>query len=139
MARSLRRRKSRFRIGLIGFHALADMLGKAGARLLAGILPDWIKGKIQPKEQNHSGATFTAKFEKSDGLIDLSAEGYKNYLKILAYEDWPGTYFEVERSSKKIRVIIKKASYKNGVLEILRVVPEGKKEMDYKDFLRGLR
>ena len=123
----------------IGFHALADRLGKAGARLLAGILPDWIKGKIQPKEQNHSGATFTAKFEKSDGLIDLSAEGYKNYLKILAYEDWPGTYFEVERSSKKIRVIIKKASYKNGVLEILRVVPEGKKEMDYKDFLRGLR
>ena len=95
----------------VGFHALADMLGKAGVQLLARILPDWIRGKIQPKEQDHTKATFTKKFEKSDGLIDLSTDGYKNYLKIIAYEDWPGTYFEVEKAGlpgqgKKMRVII---------------------------------
>ncbi len=123
----------------VGFHVLAEILGKAGSELLTEILPDWIKGKIKPEEQKHTEATFTKKIEKSDGLINLSVGGYTNYLKILAYEDWPGTYFEIEKAGKKKRVIIKKVSFKNGVLEILRILPEGKKEMDYEDFLRGLR
>jgi len=123
----------------VGFNALSEILGKTGAKLLADILPDWIQGKIQAKEQDHAKATFTKKVEKSDGLLDLSGDAYRNYLKILAYEDWPGTYFEVEKNGKKMRVIVKKASYANGALTILRVLPEGKKEMDYQDFLRGLR
>lgn len=123
----------------IGFNELSEILGKEGAKLLVEILPDWIKGKIKPKEQNHSGATFTKKVEKADGLIDLASDSHKNYLKILAYEDWPQAYFEAVHNGKKFKVIVKKASYKDGVLKILRVLPEGKKEMDYQDFLRGLR
>ena len=63
----------------------------------------------------------------------------KNYLKILAFEEWPKTYFEADKHSQKIRVIIKKAVWKNDTLEILTVIPEGKKEMSYADFLRGLK
>jgi methionyl-tRNA formyltransferase len=77
--------------------------------------------------------------EKTDGFIDLSSDAYKNYLKILAYEDWPGTYFEVAHAGKKMKITIKKAEWKDGQLKILRVVPEGKKEMEYDAFLRGLR
>ena len=42
---------------------------------------------------------------------------------------------------KKVRVIIKNATYNvtDGTFEILRVLPEGKKEMSYKDFLNGLK
>ncbi len=141
----------------VGFNELSEILGKEGAKLLMKILPEWIKGKIKPKEQNHSEATFTKKVEKQDGLIicpDVSHqenvdknpevkprgnETYKDYLKYLAYEDWPGTYFEATHNGKKLKVIVKKAVWKDDELEILRVVPEGKKEMDYKDFLRGLR
>jgi methionyl-tRNA formyltransferase len=123
----------------IGFNLLQETLAKKGSEILVEILPKWIKGEIKETEQNHDEATFTKKVEKADGLIDLSNDSYKNYLKILAYENWPNVYFETEKSEKKMRVIIKSAEYKDGLLNILRVVPEGKKEMDYKSFLNGLR
>ncbi len=122
----------------VGFLSLQEILAKEGAHLLAEILPDWIKEKIKPKTQNDTEATFTKKVEKQDGFLDLLKDAHKNYLKILAFEEWPKTYFEIEKDGKKVRVIIQKAIWKNNELEILRVIPEGKKEMDYKSFLLGL-
>jgi len=120
---------------------LGHGLVKLGSQLLVEILSDWLEDKIEAKPQDHTQATYTKKITKEDGLIDLSDEAYKNYLKIKAFSNWPGTYFFIEkngpgRSGKKIRVIIKKARYENGVLYIERVVPEGKKEMDYAEFKR---
>lgn len=121
----------------VGFNKLSEILAKEGSKILADVLPSWIKGTIKAKEQNDSEATFTKKAEKADGLIDLNDDGYKNYLKILAYEDWPVAYFETMKDGVKKKVIIKKAEFKDGQLKILRVLPEGKKEMPYEDFLRG--
>lgn len=123
----------------VGFLSLQEILAKEGSKLLSEILPEWIKRKITAKVQNDNEATFTKKVEKVDGLLDLSGDAHKNYLKILAYEEWPKTYFEVEKNGQKIRVIIKKAIWKDNNLEIQSVVPEGKKEMSYSDFLRGLK
>lgn len=123
----------------IGFLSLQELLAKNGAKLIADILPDWIKGKIKAEAQDDSKATFTKKIEKQDGLIDLSQDEYKNYLKILAFEEWPKTYFEIDKKGQKIRVIVTKAAWIDNKLEILRVIPEGKKEMDYKSFLLGLK
>lgn len=122
----------------VGFLKLQETLAKEGANQLSEILLDWIKGKIKSKTQNDSEATFTKKVAKADGLVDLTKDAFGNYLKVLAYEDWPKTYFEVVKKDKKIRVIIKKAIWKENLLEIESVIPEGKKEMSYKDFLRGL-
>jgi methionyl-tRNA formyltransferase len=123
----------------VGFNELQEILAKEGAKLLFEILPDWISGKVSAQEQEHDKATFTKKVEKKDGLIDLSLNPYINYLKILAYENWPGTYFEINKDEQKIRVVIKKAIWKDGKLEILEVIPEGKRKMDYKSFLNGLK
>lgn len=123
----------------IGFYELQELLARKGGDMLAKILPDWIKGKIETREQNHDKATFTKKVEKTDGFISLESDSYKNYLKYLAYEDWPKTFFEIKKLDRNIRIIIKKADYKDGVFEILKVVPEGKSEMDYKSFLNGLK
>jgi methionyl-tRNA formyltransferase len=121
----------------IGFFTLQETLAKEGAKLITEILPEWIKGKIKSRIQNDKEATFTKKVEKQNGFIDITKDDYKNYLKILAYEDWPLTFFEINTKGKKIRVIIKKAKWADK-LEILRVIPEGKKEMNYSDFLRGI-
>ena len=121
----------------VGFIALQEILAKEGSNLLVEILPEWIRGKIKPVAQNDNDATFTKKVEKADGLINLSENNSKNFLKILAYEDWPKTYFEIEKGKGIMRVIIKKAEMKDGSLEIQKVIPEGKKEMSYNDFLRG--
>jgi methionyl-tRNA formyltransferase len=123
----------------LGFHALQEMLAKKSAELLAEMLPNWIKGKIKTRIQDDSQATLTKKIEKQNGFLDLEKEPYKNYLKILAFEEWPKTYFEVNKKDKKIRVVVKKADWKDNQLEIQRVIPEGKKEMDYKSFLLGLK
>lgn len=122
----------------LGFNDMQEKLAKAGATLLSEILSDWIKGKITVTEQNHSNATFTKKIMKEDGLIDIvNGDPLKNYLKILAFENWPVAFFEIEKNDKKIKVLIKKASFDGQILNIKKVIPEGKKEMDYKSFLNG--
>ncbi|MDQ5911923.1 MAG: Methionyl-tRNA formyltransferase, partial [Patescibacteria group bacterium] len=84
-----------------------------------------------------------------DGLIsldDLVGDAVWNtFLKYNALYGGPGLFFfarkeEVEGSvtaGTDIRVKIKEASWNTALetMEILRVIPEGKKEMSWKDFL----
>lgn len=107
--------------------ALGTALVNAGNDLLISILPDWVAGKITAKEQDHSQVTYTKMIEKNDGLIDLAGDPYKNYLKIRAYQGWPSAFFFKDG----VRMKITQASYKDGKLTIEKVIPEGKKEVDY--------
>ena len=109
-----------------------------GAKLLIEIMPKWIAVYIKAIPQNENEATYCKKIKKEDGLLDLSADPYKNFLKIRAYDGWPGTFYFAERKGKKIRVIVKEAEFLSGELKIKRVLPEGGKEMNYDDFVRGL-
>jgi methionyl-tRNA formyltransferase len=127
---------------MVGFYDLEKILAKEGSELLSSKLNDWIKGKIQALPQDDTLATFTKKIEKEDGLIDItSQEKRQNYLKVLAYEAWPVAYFEIKKGNpeKIFKVKIKSAIWKDGDMQIQKVLPEGKKEMDYKSFLNGLR
>jgi len=90
------------------------------------------------RKQDESKATHCKKIKKEDGLVDLNGDGLTNYLKFRAYFGWPGTYFFAEKNGKQIRIKITDASFSNGEFKILKVIPEGKKEMDYEDFKRGL-
>lgn len=117
---------------------LEKILASYGGKILAGVIPKWISGEIEPREQDHDKATFTKKITKEDGLLDLNDNPDKNYRKIQAYDIWPRTYFFIEKNGKKIRVVITKASLENGELIIRKVIPEGKKEIAYEDFLNRL-
>lgn len=109
-------------------------LAHFGGTLLAEIIPEWTGG-LKATPQDHARATFTKKIEKGDGLIDLEhGDPLENYKKTRALD----TYFFIKRHEKTIRVRVTDADFVDGKFEILRVVPEGKKEMVYKDFLRGL-
>lgn len=124
---------------------LEALLLPAGGALLAQMLEAYVDGDIEPKEQNHDIATYSEKFTKEDGELDLHADGYANLLKIRAYEGWPGTYAFFERPStgsgqapaKRIRVGIIDAHMEGSKLIIDIVKPEGKKEMRYEEFLRS--
>lgn len=117
---------------------LDDVLGRAGAQLLANTLPGWIAGDIQPIEQDHSQATYCSMFKKQDGELDIvHGDPHQNFAKICAFDGWPGAFFFVQRNGKKIRVVIVAAHMQGNQLVIDRVIPEGKKEMSYTDFLRG--
>ncbi len=119
---------------------LESKLARAGAEILAESLPSYMKAKVDLQEQDHSQATFTKKIEKEDGKISLDElcgdTGRKTYLKFKAFEIWPGIYFFVTKNGTDIRVKVKAASWNEDThcMEILRVLPEGKKEMSWKEF-----
>ena len=113
---------------------LEEKLAIQGAKLLAKTIPFWLEKKIKAIPQNDSEATFTKKFSKEDGLIDLNGSAEENYRKIRAFTGTSGTYFIHEKSGQKIRVRIKASSFSNGKLHIERVIPESGKEMNYDDF-----
>ncbi len=116
---------------------LETLLMREGGILLARVLPEWVLGEIDAHSQNHDVATYTKKIVKEDGLLNLRDDAYKNFLKIRAYEGWPGTYTFFERNGKRLRVGILDAHMENGELIIDLVKPEGKREMPYAEFLRS--
>ncbi len=109
----------------ITYPELREALAKSGAQLFAKILPDWLEGKIEAREQNHSQATFTKKIIKQAGEIKLDDDPLFNYRKYRAFLPWPGIYF-FDQGGK--RIIIKKAKLENGHFTPVRIVPEGGKE-----------
>jgi len=121
------------------YNNFEEMMAKRGASLLASILPEWVEGKITPKPQDESAATYTKKFNKEDGLISLSDDPYLNFRKVQAFHAWPQAYFIIDHRGAKLKVKITAASFRDGKLLIEKVVPEGSKEMTYEEFQRGYR
>lgn len=116
---------------------LEEILGTLGGKLLVKTIPEWVAGKITPQEQDHDKASYIKKVTKQSGHIDLADDPERMYRKIRAFDIWPRTYFLFKKDDKDIRVIVTEAHIEEGKLIIDRVIPEGKKEMDYESFLRG--
>ena len=119
---------------------LEDMLAQEGGNLLAEVLGPWVAGEITPEPQEESAATYTKKFTDQDALVDLAGNAHEQLLKIRAFDKNPRVYF-IDKDNK--RVIITEAEVKDlpaqagGQLEILKVIPEGKKEISYQEFFRN--
>ena len=117
---------------------LDTLLAHTGGKLLLQTLTPWIAGEITPQEQDHENATYSKKITKEMGLINLKDDHYRNFLKIRAFDGWPGTHFFHERNGIQIRIKIVDAEYKNGILHITKIIPEGKREKDFHTFMNNL-
>ena len=107
--------------------------------MLVDTIPKWINGEIKAKEQDHNEATFTKKITKEDGFVDLEKDKPEIiYRKFLAFQPYYGIYYFVEKSDKKIRVIITNMELSgSGEIKIIKVKPEGKNEMEYEKFMKS--
>lgn len=122
----------------VGAIMLEDTLAHVGGELLAEALPLWIKGELPEEPQDDLAATYSEKINKAMGEVILHGNAEDNYRKIMGLEGWPGAFFFLEKNGKPYRVKITKAELGlDGELYIEKVIPEGKGEMDYKDFMRG--
>jgi methionyl-tRNA formyltransferase len=120
------------------YATVESALGHLGGQLLADVLPAWIEGTLPAVPQDESAATYIKLIKKEDGLLNLEDSAETNYRKVLAYSTWPGAYmFFTRKTGEEIRLVVKDAEIKDGVFTPLRVVPAGKKEMDWESFLRG--
>jgi len=126
-----------------------EKLAKVGGVLLSQTINPYLDGEIEEQDQEHEVATFTKKITKEMGQIEfsdleksLSDEKLAReiFIKIQSLNPWPGVFFFFKNENKKIRVKIKSASWNEESetkLKINMVLPEGKKEMSYEDFIRG--
>lgn len=139
------------------FSEYEKVTAEIGAELLNMILPSIYANTHEYTIQDHGKATYTAKITKENGLISelsyLSPEVYQNqqeililqsietYLKFCALEEWPGLYFFVTKDNKDFRVKISNMTWhkEKNFAEIIKVIPEGKREMNWKDFLNFIR
>jgi methionyl-tRNA formyltransferase len=103
---------------------------RVGAELLARTLPKYLNNEIEPVVQDSSLATRAYKIKKEDGLLDLNAPAEENWHKYRAYADSIGTYFFEDGKRMKIT----NAEFASGKFRVLRVIPEGKREISFADF-----
>lgn len=107
-----------------------------GAELLISMLPSFEDGTITRTPQDATVATHCGKIDKSEGELDLAGDALQNWNTYRGLNESPGTFFFTEKNGKRIRVKIKSARFEHGQFVPDRIVPEGKNEMSYADFMR---
>lgn len=134
-------------------------LSELGARSIAEIIGRIAEG-LRPVPQDESKATFTRKIHKSDGSIRWEEPAEILERKIRAYHPWPASTFRITGKNGGIQLVkITEArqvpgcgkpgttllcdkrwivACGRGAIEILRIIPEGSREMNAVDFIRGL-
>lgn len=139
------------------YRSLHSKLAQLGADTLAKCLPDIVKGKLKPKAQDDSIATYTKIIQKSDAQIDWTKSAKEIDAHIRGYFDWPIAWTTLE-DGKRLKVIQAqpgqtdkevqpgllffedkqvKVACGSGVIEITMLQVEGKKEMDAETFITG--
>lgn len=117
--------------------SLYQRLFQIGTKTLKTILPAYIEGKIELREQNHKKATFTKKLTKDDGQIDWQKDNVYLDRFIRAMSPWPGAWTEVKINNQTKRLKILKAHLEKNKLIIDRVQLEGKTPVSFKQFQEG--
>src|SRR5690554_1497213 len=132
-------------------------LSRLGAQALVESINMLQNGTIHPLKQDNSNATTAPKLSKKEAKIDWSEPNINIFNKIRAFKPFPGTSMVMngkriavewaypldENTSKKPGTVIKSGSdfidvqCGKGVLRIIRIKPEGKREMSIHDFILG--
>jgi len=140
--------------------SLTLKLAQAGAQLLMETLPLWLEGRIKPRPQEESQASYTKAIAKGDGEMDWQLSALKLWRRVRAFDPWPGCYTWWRGKRLKLGAVIPLDEGKpgeagkvialpqpapaavgvetgDGVLGLLRVQLEGKREMPAGEFVRG--
>ena len=128
------------------YSELEKRSAEIGGKMLCEIIPEWINGNIKAEPQDHKKATYCKKIEKIDGLIPSDVIlGKENEIskileaerKVRALNPDPGTFTIIPVREKEMRIKILSAKIEDGKFIPDKIIPEGKKEMFWNDFLRG--
>ncbi len=140
---------------------LHEKLSVIGSELILIALVDIFNNNYSTKKQKEKDATYAEKIIKNETKIDWSQNAQIINNKIRAFNPWPGAWTYLHTKNKKIRIKIVEAEVKNSsdtltqeffrdskknlivkcnksFLKINKVQPEGKKILNYSDFLNGL-
>jgi len=142
--------------------SLSLKLAQVGAQLLMKTLPSWIEGRIKPRPQDDSKASYSKIIKKEDGEMDWRLSTKDLWRRVRAFDPWPGCYTRWrdkrlklvrvlplygEKSNEPGKVIALPLSApvrvgvqtEDGVLGLERLQLEGKRELSAEEFVRGQR
>lgn len=120
-------------------------------------------GQLSPHPQNTEGVSHTYKLRKADGQIRWTDTAVRIERQTRAYDPWPGAWFNLESTDQSPRQIIIrsarveashaesippgtivqadkhgwKISCGSDLLNIVGIIPQGKREMSAIEFIRG--
>lgn len=116
------------------FMSLRTRLFEKASNVLVELIEPYTKGKITPKAQDHTQATFTKLIVKQDGFVNLDKDDPALIeRKLRAYTPWPGIWTLV--NEKRLKIL--KAHMEADKLEIDEVQLEGKKPVSWAVFKRA--
>ena len=142
------------------FETVHDKLGACGARVLLRTLDELRAGRLNRIRQDDALATYAAKIEKGDCVIDFSKSAQTVHDQIRGLSPIPLAFTHTP-DGKMLKVIASQISdtasssvpgtvlsltggritvaCKEGAIDLLTVLPEGKKRMSAADFINGRR
>lgn len=133
--------------------SLGEALARRAAGLLAEGLPRWVTGELIPQPQQGE-ATHSRVLKKEDGRLDWQLPARELWLRVRAFQPWPGTFTAFRDRLLKVLEVEPAAGSAppglvvavsggaavgtgEGLLRLLRVQLEGKRPLDIEEFLRG--
>jgi len=137
-------------------------LGELAANETVSVLQRIVNGELRPVAQDQGRVTMTRKITKHHGEIDWHLPACQLEAMTRAFHPWPGAVFSLAAIGKDLHIRVVEARVLSGfhgrpgevlladkrgwviacgehALELLRVVPQGRKEMTGIEFLRGCR
>lgn len=146
---------------------LCDRLAALSAEMLQGTIDRWVCGEIKPRPQEESLATCSRLITKADGEIDWRLPALVLSRRVRAFRPWPGCYTRfggrmlkiieavpvtggaefgplepgtvVELPPDPLGGCVVGVGTGEGILALIRVQMEGKKEVSAAEFTRGQR
>lgn len=100
------------------------------AEMLPDVINNFTSGKLIPRIQVESQATYTEKITKADGFIDLEKPPSRKKLDLMirAFYPWPTVWTKVTIKSHEVRIKFLPGN---------KLQMEGKNPVSLKDFLNG--
>lgn len=110
--------------------SLLTILDSLGGQLTISVINDYLNGTITKTPQDHKKATFTQKYQKSDGYVDLENPPDKQHLDrmIRAFYPWLNVWTIITLHNRNMRIKL---------LPEKKVQVEGKNPINLKDFFNG--
>ena len=136
---------------------LFDRVTAVGARVLCEVVPAIAAGTLTPQPQDHANATLAPMLNKEMAEFRLTESAAHIHNWVRGMNPWPCAWF-VTSGGKKVKVMECRVvasqgeapgtvlatkpltvACADGGIQLLQVVPEGKKPMDGTSFAAGLR
>ena len=133
---------------------LHDELMSLGPDLVINTVKGLVEGTLRPKSQNDDHATHAPKLNKENSRLDFSKLPMELVQQILGLNPFPGAYYgdfkflnarvcpRSNPSDNPVLSIMNRGLYLDyplGSIEITEIKPNGKKKMDAKSFINGLK